>query len=262
MAKGLDAFLSAKKDIPDIRVTLPYSGKEILMKPFNTKQQMAVLKALQKEDFKLVHAALDALLEACVVNEDFNLDDLIAKERDILLVNLRMESVDENYIYPWTCNSCKKYHEDNVDLRELKLEEPKGEMISDIVLDHDIEGGPATITVGITTRKQEKDFAERLEDLENEEDDVISKEVALLMYASAISKLKIGDVEYTGDDFSFDDRVRFVHELSLDDVKKIENFANQVGGLQYDFKREHTCTNPDCKHTQVDELDWISFFMV
>jgi hypothetical protein len=277
MSDFLNAFNGLPKTVPDIRVKLPYSGKEILMRPFNTKEQMSYVKALETDDFKLVQASLDQILKNCVLNEDFNIDELVSKERDILLISLRIESVSEEYTLFWTCtnevekddkkptkegededNICGHENKETIDLDTLKLEEPKGEFETTIKL----TDKECDVRIGVALRGKETEAVDYIEkktkELEKKDEQIDDYDVYNAIYASIIRSATIGDKTF--ENMSFEDRLNLIEGLHLNDRKQIENFTNQTKGLEYNLKREVTCSK--CKKKQTENLDWLSFFMV
>ena len=122
MSEALDLFLASKKEIPDISYVLPGTGEEIFMRPFTTKEQKAILKAMEKEDHILLSEAFDQLLRNCVTNKDFNPDKLLAKDRECLLIKLRQESVKDDYTHNWECPSCGKPNVHKISLNNIPFE--------------------------------------------------------------------------------------------------------------------------------------------
>jgi hypothetical protein len=256
MTEGLNAFKGLTKDIPEIRIRLPYSGQEILMRPFTTKEQIGLLKALEKNDIDLVNEAFDAMLTNCVLNEDFSIGDITSKERDLLLIKLRIESVTEEYKVPWKCEKCEKSNLNGLDLTTLSILEPKSKMDEEIKLsDRD-----CILFYGITRRKDEKLANAYIKKLENdlkEDESLLDQEVADCIYASIIQKMKIGENEYT--DMSLEERLEIVTDMDLNDKTKIQKFAEQIKGLEYNLNYEAVCT---CAHKQNQELEWVAFFIL
>lgn len=266
----LDAFNNLPRAIPDIRVKLPYSGQEILMRPFNTKEQMSIAKAIEKRDFDLIHKSLDSVLTNCVLNEGFNIKNLIAKERDILLIRLRAESISEEFNFDWVCNGtieteqqgvkdikkCGKKNTENIDLDELPLLEISGKMDTSITLcDRD-----CVLNIGISTRGDEIEAMEYADKIRKSlvDDTLSDKEYSNIIYASTIKSIVIEGKVY--DNNSFEDKLGIIEGLHSDDRSKFDTFANQVKGLEYDFTRKVKCKS--CKHEQNETMQWLSFFLM
>ena len=279
MSDFLSKFSGLDRTIPDIRIQLPYSGKEILMRPFNTKEQISIVKCIEKQDYDLVQLALDELLKSCVINEDFNLDEISSKERDLLLIYLIIESISEEFSFYWDCEAeatveqkedgpkdaeteeetqtCDHQNIAKVDLSTLEIEPPQSEMEMDIKLkDRDCE-----IKMGIAFRGPEREGTEYIkskrEELLKEDKELSENEVVNVVYAVSIRSVTMEGQSYT--DLSLEDRLEIINSLHLDDRKIIENFANSIKGLEYKLEKQVKCSK--CGATQEEELDWMSFFI-
>lgn len=267
MSDFLKSFNDLDRTIPDIRVELPYSGKEILMRPFNTKEQMSIVKAIEKEDFDLVHLALDELLKNCVLNADFNIDDLVSKERDLLLINLRIESVSEDFTFYWDCDNkvktdgkehvCGKRNTKSVNLDSLKLDELQGDMETTISL----KDKECDITFGVSYRGKEKEATEYI-NKKNKElgegSELNELELVNVIYATTIRSVKIGENLHT--ELNLDERLEIIESMHLDDRKSLESFADNIKGLEYNMKQEVKCSK--CENTRTEEMEWVAFFTV
>lgn len=267
----MDIFEKGKKDLPEIRYVLPGSQEELLLRPFTTREQKAVLKALEKGDQILVGEAFDDLIKNCVNRRGFNVDDLFSKDRECLLIKLRLESVKGDFSHNWTCDSCKTANTIDFDLNKLPYEDKvkKGFMTKEIKLEHN----DASIILSLSTRGDEKRIMryakKNTSSIKNE---VSQTELLTAAYASVIKAIKTNvetiDQE-TGEKtleekvirLDFDDRLRILEKLSLNDRDEIKKFFEELESYGYDLKLG-TLNCKNCSHEQEESLDWMSFFIM
>jgi len=276
MSEALDLFMAAKKDIPDIRYVLPASKQEVFLKPFTTREQKAILKALEKDDSVLLGEAFDEILRNCVTNpKNFDPGRLISKDRECLLIRLRQESVKDDFQFTWTCNACGQENNKQVALDKIAYEDKVKD--SDLQQEVTLDGYGITLVLGLSTRDDEKKILKHAKKNSGSgtfKGDISQTEVLNAAYASVIKaiikegtrKIKDGDVEKeiaTREPIviSFEDRVKILESLGTQDKNKIKKFFEDLDEYGYDLKLgEVTCKH--CQESQELELDWISFFIL
>jgi hypothetical protein len=257
----LDIFRKAKKEIPDIRYVLPGSGKEVLLRPFTTKEQKGVLKALEKEDQVLVGEALDSLLSNCILN-GIKVDELFTKDRECLLINLRKESVKEDFKHLWTCEECNEKNTLTKDLGQLSIKELPSDAIKTKTIDL-IDRKDIKLVLGLTTRAEEKKIISYTKKQTKNNDSMSQAELLNAAFAAAIKEIIY--INEKGEEqkmaVSFDDRIKLIEEMSIDDKTQIQKFFESLSDYGYDMKiGSQTCKG--CQHEQEVELEWMGFFIM
>ena len=76
-------------------VKLPLSGKELECRSYLVKEDRILLMAAQSEDVKQVAAATRQVMNACVLEPNFDVINLSNIDADFLLLSLRSKSVGE-----------------------------------------------------------------------------------------------------------------------------------------------------------------------
>jgi hypothetical protein len=276
MSEALDLFMASKKEVPDIRYVLPASKQEIFLRPFTTRDQKAILKALEKDDSVLLGEAFDEILRNCVTSKNFDPGRLISKDRECLLIKLRQESVKDEFAFTWGCDDCGKENTKKVNLEDVPYEDKVKD--SDKSQEVTLDGYGITLILGLSTRDDEKKIlkhARKNSGVGASRGDISQTEVLNAAYASVIKGLvKEGVKLVKGEDdvekevptrepvvLSFDDRVKILESLGAQDKNKIQQFFDSLDEYGYDLNLgDVTCKH--CQNTQEVEMDWVSFFIL
>jgi len=273
MSEALDIFLATKKEIPDISYTLPGSGEEIFMRPFTTKEQKAILKALEKEDHLLLSEAFDQLLKNCVTNKDFNPDQLLSKDRECLLIKLRQESVKEEFIHNWKCGKCETSNTHKINLSDIPFENV---INKDSLKNKEItlRDRPITLILGMANRGDEKKIFEHAKK-NSATKDVSQAELINAAFAAIIKGIKIKKTRNVKDaqgndnhieeevilSLPFADRIKILEDINIDDKNEIKKYLESVD--KYGFALTlGTLKCKKCEAESEETMEWLSFFMV
>lgn len=271
MSDVLAVFNSAKKEVPEHRYVLPGSGKEVLFRPFTTKDQKSILKAIEKNDSILIQEAFDQLLRNCVLTPNFDVEGLYSKDRECLLIELSKESVRDEFTQAWECKMCGKEHTEEFKIEDLKYEE----VIEDSIKSVEVEFEDVDFVVKLNnpSRGDEKKIL-ALGKKKGENGEISQTEVLLATFASVIKEYKSLEKRSVKDDqgetveeefeqfkaIKFDDRIKIFDQLTIRDKKKIEEFFNGVKNYGYDLKLgDKECKK--CSEENEVEADWFGFFL-
>jgi hypothetical protein len=273
MSNALKMFMESKKDIPEIRYVLPGSQEELLLRPFTTKEQKAILKAIEKEDQILIGEAFDNLLKQCVISDKFKPETLLAKDRECLLIKLRQESVKESFSHAWKCEECGRENKKQISIEELKFKEVVEGSIK--TKEIELDNYDCKLVLGNTTREDEKNilsFAKRNSGIKSKE--ISQTEILSGAYASVIKGFKTTEEKIVKNEageeikeeqeklveLSFADRMSIFDSLSVSDKNKIKGFFDELEEYGYDLNLgTQTCTG--CSAQSEQELEWMVFFM-
>jgi hypothetical protein len=258
MSNALSAFRGAKTEVPEIKFTIPSSGEDIFLRPFTTREQKAILKAIEKEDQVLMNEAFDTLITNCVITKGFNVDTLLTKDRDALLIELRKESVSEDFSYNWQCNSCEYNNSGSMSLSKLKFKKLKDKKKLEKVIE--LVDRPIKLSLKLPSRKFEKLLFKQVSATTKD-----PSAVDLMNYTLAISIQKLEIVDEDGKatemELQFNDRINILEEMHMDDKKKIEEFLKGIEAYGYDLNiGEKSCK--ECEKTTEVELNWSDFFLM
>lgn len=261
MSNALDLFRQAKQEVPDIKFTIPSTGEDIFLRPFTTREQKAILKAIEKEDQVLINEAFDQLIINCVVSKGFNIDSLLTKDRDAILIELRKESVKDDFNFHWKCSHCDHINKDTMSLDKLKFKKLKDKDL----LSKEIELNDRTglkLNLSLPSRKFEKMLYKHV--MKDNKKDISAVDVLNTTLAVSIDSLLVLDEEtneYKRTEISFTDRINILEEVCIDDKKKIEKFLEGIEAYGYDMNIGNRVCK-ECKESSPVELEWSDFFLV
>ncbi len=108
-------------DVYEFPYTLPGSGEELLIKPITTGQMKKILAYEDENDPYVVEDALDRLMSDCVINKDFNINQLYLQDRFALMLEIRKVTKGSVYQFTYKCHKCGLYNSGVVDLSELPI---------------------------------------------------------------------------------------------------------------------------------------------
>ena len=273
LIKELD---SLKVEVPDGRFVLPGSQEEIFFKPFTTADQKAMLKSMEKRDYELIQECFDKVLKKCVVNEDFEPTKLYKQDREALLIELRRNSVKEEYNHTWICKNMINDPEDDW-APEKKCGYENKEMILLKDLDYEdlneklktvkikMTSYNISLVIGNTTRLDEKLIYKYTKD--NSKDmkkgTKSTSELLLATIASTIKSIEFPPKEEGGEirlieNPDFEDKIGILNKLSVDDRNKIISEIDKQEKCGFNLKYTFGCKS--CKHESEHVLDWMYFF--
>jgi hypothetical protein len=263
MSDFLKDLQGAQIKVPDCRFVLPGTREEILFNPFTTTDQKAILKSMEKRDYDLIQEAFDMLLRKTVQTPGFNPLDLYPKDRESLLIDLRRNSVKEEYTHTWTCDKltdedkkCGHENTEIVRLAELDLTRLEKQIDTKEVKMDSING---VLVLGMAQRRDEKSIlkyvVEHSKDMKKGENS--RAELLIASLASIIKEVKLGEKVHSN--LKFEEKVELVGKLSLDDRNKIRDFIKELDEYGFDLTlKDLTCGG--CGTVQDVEVEWMSFF--
>lgn len=116
--------------------TLPSSGQEIYYRPYVVKEEKIMMIALESKDEKQIMDAMLDVIEACVLTEGINHEDLTTFDVEWLFLKLRARSVGENAELKLKCQ-----HEDCNGISEVAYN------LDDIEIDGELGKTKMTIEI-------------------------------------------------------------------------------------------------------------------
>jgi hypothetical protein len=276
----LKQFQAMSRDVPDSKFTLPGSGEDIYFVPFTTKDQKALLKSMEKEDFDLIQEAFDNVLKKCVTNANFDPKNLYPKDRESLLIALRKESVNDQFTHYWKCeNEVSKVNENGEEIKDEngeKVKETCGGENKKVISLNELEmkslqkmdfnkevaledKSNCFLLLDMTKRKDELAVMKYTKKNSGGIKGLSRTELLYATLASFISGLRIGDQETK--DLTLEDRITIIDGLTLKDRRKIEDYITSLESHGYDLTIKE-CKCSKCGHEDEQKLEWIYFFAV
>lgn len=224
-------------DSYEFTTDLPGNGKTIKFKPLTTGTIKKSLVYEDEENIETLENFLDSLVSNCVLNDDFNIDNLLLQDRFHLLVEIRKRSKGNVFKFPYTCSVCNLESIQTVDLSKLEVTK-KPENIDDVVQVSD----KLFLYLKHITRGEQKEAFKNIDS-----DLPLTKrmvEVATYSYALSIYKMKSGEEE--DENVSIDDKIYVLDSLEDEKYNKVMDwFKDNDFGVDFSYKVK--CKNPKCK---------------
>ena len=263
----------------EFETVLPGNGKTITFKPITTGQIKRLLLYETSNDADSIEKSLDNVITECVIDKDFNIDDLYLQDRFYLLLDLRKATKGNTYSFQSKCSKCDSQSAQNINLSKLtvkKLETPlakkvvkpiakKGsktvEIIEEVKSDNITEEWNVVklnenlkIRLSHITRKMQKDLREYLNS-KNLTDHQKEIEEATSLYSFAIMSVITPEGEETN--LSIDDKVYLIDNIPQGEIDKISNwFENNDFGVDFSF--DVVCAH--CQNVEKKVIPLDNFF--
>ena len=227
---------------PEFETTIPSSKQRIKFRPFLVKEEKILFMALQGGDTKEMTNAVQNIIGACVLSEDFDVSTLAMYDIEYLFLRLRGksvgESIDLKLRHTAADSECKHATEVSIDIDSINVQFP--EDYNDKI--------QLTDTVGI---KMKHPGIKHSSMLESEEMDF---NTVLKLICDCVECIYDDDNVY--DTFTQDEIVQFIEGLSQQQFAKIQKFFTDIPKLSH--KIEWKC--PKCGEEDSVTVEGLSSF--
>lgn len=223
------------------KIGIPYyeleliSGRRLQYRPFTVKEEKALLLANESKDKSSAINAIKNTLNACVLQEEnnkINIEQLPMFDIEQLFLHIRMKSVGEMSEFNYTCSECENSPvvKTKLDLRNVRVENQGNGINKKVML---------TDTVGVEL--QYPPFKVFLGKNALSSGTEPSALVAIDMISDCIVAVYDEKQTYTRKDFTEKEIKDFVDSLTQDQLKKINEFFEDMPKLVYDLKVTCPC---------------------
>lgn len=231
--------------------TIMETGKSLQIKPITTGMMKSVLQYEGVEEPNIIDSILDDIVNGCVVDTAFNIDDLTIQDRFELLIGIRKISKGDNYTFTIKCPQCGSESIQSVDLDTLELT-PYKQIGDDKVVIND----GLSLSFTHVRRGHQKEAFEIVKRMGKMTDLQMASETATYLYAFAIDGIytKQGKL----DDFSIEDKKEFLDNLEGDAYDGINKwFEDHNYGTK--FKYSVVC-KAGCGFNKEEDIPITGFF--
>ena len=247
-----------KLNVPTYNLVLPISKKEIVFRPYLTKEEKLLLMAMESKDSKAIISAIAQVASNCVViPEKFDIEKIPMIDVEYLFLNLRAKSKSEVLEAKFECkhvpegqeNSCGNILTFATRVDNLKVEIPEG-FSSKIEL---------TDKIGIImSLPRYKDVIESaVGAMEKSEDASAMIEETFKVLKKSIVTIYDENEVYDVVDSRPEELDEFIDSLSAEQYRKIEAFFDNLPKINYRFNVK--C--PKCQYEHnINFKDIASFF--
>lgn len=165
-------------------VNLPGSGDKINFKPVSTYSLKKLLSYSGSEDFINIEEGLDELIESCVLDDGFCVDNLYLEDRFFLLLEIRKKSKGKYLEFTLNCPNCGSQTLQKINLDEMKVKKLDLDNDKDVVkLDENI-----SLRMSPMTRKVQKEAIKLAFNNTNDKDEA-NAEATIISYANCIKEI-------------------------------------------------------------------------
>jgi ribosomal protein L44E len=216
---------------PTYSTVVPSTGQKINFRPFVVKEERALLMAQEAEDTDAMLNTLDAIVHACIQTELKM--PLSTFDIEYLFVQIRIKSVEEFSTLVFGCSKCEEKTPIQLDLKKV-------EVFYD-------PAHTKTITLG--------------EDLVVDMQypgihDLIGDNSSTQVLAKCLYRIFKGDAVENASDYTTEEVVEFLDNLSSQQYEKIEEFFSTIPETRLNLK--WTC--PKCGHQHDQTLRGLDSF--
>lgn len=223
---------------PTYTTTLPSSKNQVTYKPFVVKERRNFLIALEEKDENAIIGAIDTMISNCTFNE-ISIVDIPNVDAEYLFIAIRNKSVGEVMEVYHTCEECKTKN-----LIELNLEKVK------------VEGGNSDLTIQLDENLWVKMRYPTMIELARIPEEPTEDDVIQIITQNIVSVIDDEGVSSIGD-FSYEEVVEFIEELTQEQLNKLEEFFDDIPKLV--FEEPYTCR---CGYTNLIRVEGIESFFV
>lgn len=203
-------------DVPQFTTTLPSDGRTISFRPFLVKEQKQLLMAVAGSAEEQV-MAVNNIIDACTFNK-VNARRLPAFDVEYLFLQIRAKSIGENVEVLLTCANCGEKTKTIMDVTKVEVKRPDSH----------------NTTIDLGNEILVKMNYPRLEDLEIDPD-APNVDRIIQLIASCIQSIWYGEEMFAAEDYSMEELVEFVENLSPGGLAKIEEFFKFMPVVQHEF---------------------------
>lgn len=115
-----------KIDKPLFEMNVPSQNKKVTFRPFLVKEEKILLIAQQGGEEKEIIRALKQILQNCIQDTDFNVEDLTTFDLEYMFLKLRSKSVSNIVKLQYQDNEDEKIYDFEIDLDTIEVQfDPK-----------------------------------------------------------------------------------------------------------------------------------------
>lgn len=212
-----------KIDLPTFEFEIPSSGKKVKFRPFLVKEQKILLMALESADEKDAMRAIKQIVSNCVLEENFDVDDLSSFDLDYFFIQLRVKSIGEKINLSYRCKNiveedkeCNNLMEFEHDLSTVKIERNKSHNKTIFF----------TKDSGLVMKYPGIKISEMIMTDENKNKTSIEKEIEMI--TECIDYIFDKDTIYPIKEISKKELIDYIETLSRENFEKIQTFFDTV----------------------------------
>ena len=235
-------------ETPTYELKLPSSNKKVKYRPFLVKEEKILIIALETKNQSDITNAVTDVLKKCVLTKGIDIDTLPTFDIEYLFLNIRAKSIGEDIKLTVTCpDDGKTKVPVTIYVDEIKVTKPRGHT-KDIVLDDKM-----TLRMKYPSLSQ---FISSNFDTEDDAEELVDKTFKVV--ADCIETIFTEEDAWDANDYTPQERLDFVNQLSSKQYKQVENFFSTMPKLTHTIE----VVNPKTKEKGSVVLEGLANFFV
>ena len=224
-----------KVNTPEYTLELPSTDEEILYRPFLVKEEKLLLIAQETGDEVSIINAVKNIVQACILNQNIEIDTMALFDLEYIFLNLRAKSVGETVQLKVKCPDDEKTMvEVEVFLPDVKVVVGEGhtnriELTEDMLLE-------MTYPRFDLVTQMKKTYG-----------DLSDIEMSFHMMADCMAVLYHGEEEYDMMDHSHQEKLDFLDGLTQDQFMKMQQFFDTSPKLSHEIEIHNPKTKKKSK---------------
>ena len=217
-----------KIDVPTHEITLPSNKKAVTIRPFLVKEEKILLTALTSNDSKDIVQATKQVVQNCVLNSDFDVEQISMCDLEYLLVQLRIVSIGNTMnlrFSPITSSECEECNK----IRSVEVDLSKTSVVFDDKHKHKIQ---LTNSIGMILKDPEAKMMDTFEKAKKSEN---IEDLFNAMWACVDSVYDEESVT-PSKEVSIEEGIQFLESLTTEQFKKISEFFDTLPKLHLSVK--------------------------
>lgn len=236
------------------KITLPIydlklvglNNKKIQYTPFSVKGYKLMLIAIKSKNPSEMKNAIINLIKSCIVTPGIAIEDIPSFDLENLFLNIKSKSVGESIQISVTCSDDENVKVDHtIDIANVKIE--KSGNHNNVIKVND--------TVTIIMKYPSLSFFVSSNFSEDEDD--LDDDFIFSICSSCIDKICVGDDLYLFSDYSAEEKLEFIDNLSTITINEFEKFFTTMPKLVY----RGEVVNPNTNNVTTFELVGLSSFL-
>lgn len=203
---------------PTFELTQPSTGKKLSYRPFLVKEEKMLLMARESGDKSDIYRAIKQIINNCVVEEDFNVDDVPLTDMEYIFIQLRSKSVDNMIKFQIRDEDDGEAYDIEVNLDEVEVQFPKEKHDGVIKIDE---------THGVKMKYPSASISDSLSELETIND------VMNQMVLECIECVFDEENTYPWDKETKGEKIKFIDSLPVDAYTRIEEFFDTAPYIEH-----------------------------
>lgn len=230
-----------RAEFPTHVMVLPSTREKIKFRPYLVKEEKILLMATESQDESQMFEATKQVLKNCILEENFNIDEMTIFDMQYAFVQLRAKSVGEVADLKVICSHCQHPNDYKLDFNTINVVIP-----DDLSFDINL-----TNNIGVTMQFPKIGILNELS-----KQDMMDADNAIILIMACIKSVWDGETVYDPHQETLKEQTEFIESLSRKDMEKIEAFTNNIPNITK--KVEFECS--ECGNSNTRELGGMGDF--